>query len=375
MPDATAPSFTGQAAGGNAAQNYHKTGLVAQQSQAMLGGCMTVALLLFPFADYWWFYATFTFFVLGMLALDLGVFHRVAHVVGVKEALGWSIAWISLALLFGYGLYQYALWKFPLDPRLVGLDHALLARQVGLEYLTGLIVEKALSVDNIFVFIVVFTYFGIPPQYQHRVLFFGILGALFFRVIFISLGAVLMQFHWVIWLFGAFLILTGIKLLFAPEKPIEPEKNPVLRLLRRLLPVTSTIEGQNFFTRRAGVLYATPLLVCLVFLELTDIVFAVDSVPAIFAITKEPLIVFTSNVFAILGLRALFFVLAGVMHKFHFLKYGLGFVLMFVGLKMVWLNDAFDGKFPITWSLGIIAALLLGSMILSLLRPARPAAA
>lgn len=341
----------------------------------MLGGCMTVALLLFPFADYWWFYATFTFFVLGMLALDLGVFHRVAHVVGVKEALGWSIAWISLALLFGYGLYQYALWKFPLDPRLVGLDHALLARQVGLEYLTGLIVEKALSVDNIFVFIVVFTYFGIPPQYQHRVLFFGILGALFFRVIFISLGAVLMQFHWVIWLFGAFLILTGIKLLFAPEKPIEPEKNPVLRLLRRLLPVTSTIEGQNFFTRRAGVLYATPLLVCLVFLELTDIVFAVDSVPAIFAITKEPLIVFTSNVFAILGLRALFFVLAGVMHKFHFLKYGLGFVLMFVGLKMVWLNDAFDGKFPITWSLGIIAALLLGSMILSLLRPARPAAA
>lgn len=340
----------------------------------MLCCFMALAPLLFPFADYWWFYAGFTVFVLGMLALDLGVFHREAHVVSVKEATGWSITWITLALIFGYGLYQYALWKLPLDPRLVGLDHALLARQVGLEYLTGFIVEKALSVDNIFVFIVVFTYFGIPPKYQHRVLFFGILGALIFRIIFISLGAVLMQFHWVIWVFGAFLIFTGIKLLFAPEKPIEPEKNPILRVLRRLLPVTSTLEGQSFFTRHNGILHATPLFVCLVFLELTDIVFAVDSVPAIFAITKEPLIVFTSNIFAILGLRALFFLLAGVMHKFHFLKYGLGLVLVFVGLKMVWLNDAFGGKFPIAWSLGIIAALLAGSVILSLLRPARPPA-
>lgn len=325
------------------------------------------SILLFPFADYWWFYGLFTLFVLGMLALDLGVFHREAHEVGFREALTWSIVWVSLALVFGWGLYQYALYKFPLDPRLVGLDHVALAKQTGLEYLTGYVVEKSLSVDNIFVFVVVFSYFAIPAKYQHRVLFYGILGALVFRVIFISLGAVLMQFHWVIWAFGAFLILTGFKILFAPEKPLEPEKNPVIRLLRKLLPVTPTLEGQKFFLRKNGVLHATPLFVCLAFVELTDIVFAVDSVPAIFALTKEPLIVFTSNVFAILGLRAMFFMLAGVMHKFRFLKYGLGLVLVFVGLKMVWLNDAFGGKFPIGWSLGIIGTLIGTSVILSLL--------
>jgi tellurite resistance protein TerC len=330
---------------------------------------------LFPFADYWWFYAAFTAFVLGMLALDLGVFHRDAHVVGVKEALGWSTVWITLALLFGYGLYQYALYKFPLDPRLAGLDHAALAKQTGLEYLTGFVVEKSLSVDNIFVFVVVFGYFAVPAAYQHRVLFYGILGALFFRIIFISLGSVLMQFHWVIWLFGGFLILTGIKILFAPEKPIDPEKNPVIRLLRRLLPVTPQLHGQKFLTKLEGVWHATPLFVCLVFIEITDIVFAVDSVPAIFALTKEPLIVFTSNVFAILGLRALFFLLAGVMHKFRYLKYGLGLILVFVGLKMVWLNEAFGGKFPITWSLGIIGALLVASIVASLAIPVRAASA
>jgi tellurite resistance protein TerC len=328
---------------------------------------------LFPFSGYWGFYVLFTLFVLGMLALDLGIFHRDAHVVGFKEALGWSIFWISLALAFGYGLYQYALYKFPFDPRLAGLDHVALARQAGLEYLTGFVVEKSLSVDNIFVFVVVFSYFAVPAQYQHRVLFYGILGALFFRIIFISLGSVLMQFHWVIWFFGGFLILTGVKILFAPEKPIDPNKNPVIRLLRKLLPVTPQLHGQKFLTRIDGVWHATPLFVCLVFIEITDIVFAVDSVPAIFALTKEPLIVFTSNVFAILGLRALFFLLAGVMHKFRFLKYGLGLILVFVGLKMVWLNDAFGGKFPITWSLGIIGALLLASISASLLIPDRRA--
>ena len=334
---------------------------------------MPTDLILFPFADYWWFYGGFTVFVLAVLALDLGVFHREAHEVGFKEALAWSVVWVGLALVFGWGFYQYALHKFPLDPRLVGLDHAALARQSGLEYLTGYVVEKSLSVDNIFVFVVVFSYFAIPARLQHRVLFWGILGALFFRIIFIGLGAVLMQFHWVIWLFGGFLILTGIKLLFAPEKPIEPERNPVIRLLRRLLPVTPRLEGQKFLLRKDGVLHATPLLVCLVFIELTDIVFAVDSVPAIFALTKEPLIVYTSNVFAILGLRAMFFMLAGVMHKFRLLKYGLGLVLVFVGLKMVWLNDAFGGKFPIGWSLGIIGGIIGASVVLSLLLPARPA--
>jgi len=330
---------------------------------------------LFPFADYWWFYGLFTLFVLGMLALDLGVFHRDAHEVGVKEALGWSTVWISLALAFGYGLYQYALWQFPLDPRLAGLDHAALAKQTGLEYLTGFVVEKSLSVDNIFVFVVVFSYFGVPAKYQHRVLFYGILGALFFRIIFISLGAALMQFHWVILLFGGFLILTGLKILFAPDKPINPEKNPLIRLLRKLMPVTPQLHGQNFFVKLDGLWHATPLLVCLVSMEVTDIIFAVDSVPAIFALTREPLIVFTSNVFAILGLRALFFLLAGVMHKFRFLKYGLGLILVFVGLKMVWLNDAFGGKFPISWSLGIIGGLLAASIAASLLIPAKAATA
>jgi len=336
---------------------------------------MTESLTLFPFADYWWFYGLFTLFVLGMLALDLGVFHRDAHEVRLKEALGWSAVWIALALAFGYGLYAYALHRFPLDPRLAGLDHAALARQTGLEYLTGFVVEKSLSVDNIFVFVVVFGYFAVPPKYQHRVLFFGILGALIFRVIFISLGAVLMKFHWVIWLFGAFLVLTGLKILFAPEKPIEPEKNPLIRLLRRLVPVTPQLHGQSFFTRIDGVWHATPLLVCLVFVEVTDIVFAVDSVPAIFALTKEPLVVFTSNIFAILGLRALFFLLAGVMHRFRFLKYGLGLILVFVGLKMAWLNDVFGGKFPIGWSLGIIGALLGAAILASVLFPPRAAAA
>ena len=328
--------------------------------------------LLFPFADYWWFYGLFTLGVLVVLALDLGVFHREAHVVGFKEALGWSVFWVGLALLFGWGLHQFALYRLPLDPRLAGLDHAALAQQTGLEYLTGFVVEKSLAVDNIFVFIVVFTYFGVPAKYQHRVLFWGILGALLFRILFIALGSVLMQYEWIVWIFGAFLILTGFKILFAPEKPIEPEKNPVIRLLHRFVRVTPKLEGQAFFLRKAdGFVYATPLFVCLVFLELSDIIFAVDSVPAIFALTREPLIVFTSNVFAILGLRAMFFLLAGVMHKFHYLKYGLGLVLVFVGLKMVWLNDAFGGKFPISWSLGIIGAVIGAAVAASLLFPAR----
>ena len=329
---------------------------------------------LFPFADYWWFYSAFLLFVLGMLALDLGVFHRKAHAVSVKEAFAWTMVWVSLALAFCVGLYFYAQWKFPLDPRLAGLDHAALATQTALEFLAGYVIEASLSVDNIFVFVVVLGYFAVPPQYQHRVLFYGILGALVFRAIFISLGALLMQFHWVILLFGGFLILTGIKILFAPEKPIEPDKNPVLRLLRRLMPVTPALHGDKFLVRLNGVWHATPLFVCLVFIEISDIVFAVDSVPAIFALTREPLIVFTSNAFAIMGLRSLYFLLAGVMHKFRFLKYGLGIVLVFVGLKMVWLNEAFGGKFPISWSLGIIAAVLGAAVLVSLLVPSRASA-
>lgn len=327
---------------------------------------------LFPFADYWWFYALFTLGVLALLALDLGVFHRDAHVVKFREALGWSVVWAALALTFCFVLWRYAEWKLPQDPRLlaVGVTAAAaseLAQRTALEFLTGYVIELSLSVDNIFVFIVVFTFFGIPPQYQHRVLFYGILGALVFRVVFIALGSVLMQFHWVIWVFGGFLILTGLKILFAPEKPMDPDKNPLLRLLRRFVPIVPRFEGQKFFVMENGVRHGTPLLVALAAIEFSDIIFAVDSVPAIFAITKEPLIVFTSNIFAILGLRSMFFLLAGVVHKFRYLKYGLGLVLVFVGLKMAWLNEHFGGKFPITWSLGIIAGLLGASIIVSLL--------
>ena len=334
---------------------------------------------LFPFAEYWWFYASFTVAVIGMLSLDLGVFHRNAHAVSMKEALGWTITWCVLALTFCFAFWQYAEWKLPQDPRLIaaGVSAAAaeaMARQTALEFLTGYVIELSLSVDNIFVFVIVFTFFGIPREYRHRVLFFGILGALVFRVIFISLGAVLMKFHWVIWVFGGFLVLTGLKILFAPEKPLDPEKNPLLRLLRRFVPITPELHGQKFIVMKNGVRHGTPLLVALMAIEFSDIIFAVDSVPAIFAITREPLIVFTSNIFAILGLRSMFFLLSGVMHKFHFLKYGLGIVLIFVGLKMAWLNEAFGGKFPIVWSLGIIAGVLGSSVVISLLFP-KPAPA
>lgn len=323
-------------------------------------------LLLFPFQDYWWFYAGFTLFVLAVLALDLGVFHREAHEVGVREAAAWSVVWVALALAFNYLFYRYALWRLPQVPGLAGLDHAALARDAGLEFLAGYIVEKALAVDNIFVFVAVFSYFAVPPRYQHRVLFYGILGALVFRALFISLGAVLMQYKWVVLVFGVFLLATGLKILFLPEKPIDPERNPVIRLLRRLVPVWPRIEGERFWVRHEGVLYATPLFVALVFIEFSDIIFAIDSVPAIFALTNEPLIVFTSNIFAILGLRAMFFLLANAVQAFQYLKYGLGVVLIFVGLKMVWLNQAFGGKFPITWSLGIIGSVLALSILVSI---------
>ena len=329
-------------------------------------------LYLFPFEEYWWLYASFTAFVLVLLALDLGVFHRKAHAVSIREAAIWSAVWVALALSFNYLLYRYAFWRFSTDPVLMempGFDATDAARGVGLEFLTGYIIEKSLSVDNIFVFVVVFGYFAIPAVYQHRVLFYGILGALIFRAIFIALGSVLMQYHWVILLFGGFLIFTGVKMFFTKEKEIGPEENFLLRLLRRLMPVTRELRGQSFFVRENGRLLATPLLMALVFLEMTDVIFAVDSVPAIFALTNEPFIVFTSNIFAILGLRAMYFMLAGAVDKFHMLKYGLAIVLVFVGLKMVWLNNLYGGKFPITISLGIIGGVLALSITLSLLFP------
>jgi TerC family integral membrane protein len=327
---------------------------------------------LFPFADYWWFYLCFTGFVLLLLALDLGVFHRKAHEVSFREAATWSVVWVTLALVFNFLLYQYALWKFPQDARLLatpGFEPAAAAWRVALEFLTGYVVEKSLSVDNVFVFVLVFGYFAVPAKYQHRVLFYGIIGALAFRAVFIALGSALMQYHWVVVLFGAFLLITGVKMIFTPEKGVEPEKNLLVRLFRRIVPTTKVLHGQRFFVRTDGVFHATPLFVALLFLEATDIIFAVDSVPAIFALTKEPLIVFTSNIFAILGLRAMYFMLAGAMGKFHMLKYGLALVLIFVGLKMVWLNGLYDGKFPISLSLGIITGVIALSILLSLAFP------
>ena len=322
---------------------------------------------LFPFDQYWGFYAVFTGFIQLLLVLDLGLFHRSAHKVSMREAAGWSVFWVSLGLIFGYGLYRYALWSFPQDPGLAGLNHGALAQQTMLEYFTGFVIEKALAVDNLFVFVMVFAYLAIPPEYQHRILFFGILGALIFRAIFIALGSVLLQYEIIVLVFGILLIITGIKILVVPKKPLDNKENALLRLLTKWLPVTPGFHGQSFFVRSGGKLMVTPLFVALVFIEISDIIFAVDSVPAIFAITDEPLIVFTSNVFAILGMRAMFFLLAGLVEKFSLLHYALGAILVFVGLKMAWLNQAFGGKFPITWSLAIILGLLALSVVGSLL--------
>ena len=293
-------------------------------------------------------WVVFNVFVLGILALDLLVLHRKAHAVSLREAAAWSCAWVSLALIFGLGVYFFR------------------GAEKGLEFLTGYVIEWSLSVDNLFVFLVIFSYFAVPAVYQHRVLFWGILGALVLRATFIATGtALLANFHWMIYVFGGFLIFTGIKLLFAGEGKIEPEKNPAVLLVRRFMKVTPDYEGQRFFIRRHGKLWATPLFLVLVVVETTDVIFAVDSIPAIFAITLDPFIVYTSNVFAILGLRALFFLLAGVMEMFHYLRVGLSFVLCFVGAKML-IVDFY--KIPIGVSLGAVGGILLLSILASMLR-------
>lgn len=331
-------------------------------------------MILFPFADYWSFYLIFTAFVLLMLLLDLGIFHREAHEVRFREAATWTAIWITLALVFNWFFYRYALWKFQNAPQysnISGFVPESEATRVALEFLTGFIVEKSLAIDNVFVFVVVFSFFAIPAKYQHRILFFGIIGALVFRIIFIALGALLMQYQLIVIFFGVLLIATGIKLFFAPKKPLDPSRNPIIRFVKKVVPLTDSISGQKFFLYSNGKRYATPLFLALLFVEVSDVIFAVDSVPAIFAITKEPLIVFTSNVFAILGLRSMYFMLAGVVDRFHLLKYGLGVVLVFVGLKMAYLNDVFGGKFPVSWSLGIITSVIGTSILLSMLVPAK----
>jgi tellurite resistance protein TerC len=331
--------------------------------------------MLFPFSQYWWFYGLFVTGVLALLALDLGLLRREAREPRFREAVAWCGVWVGLALAFAAGLYAYCASTLPLDPRLAaqpGFDAEGIAAQVALEFLTGYVVEYSLSVDNIFVFVLLLRYFAVPGRYQHRVLFYGILGALVFRAIFVALGAVLLQFHWIVWLFGLFLVVTGVKMAVGADHPVEPERNLVIRTVRRLLPVTAEFRGQAFVVREEGRWWATPLLVALLCLEASDIVFAIDSVPAIFALTREPFIVFTSNIFAILGLRSLFSMLGGAVERFHLLRYGLALVLIFVGLKMLWLDAAFGGKFPIGWSLAIVGALLASSVIGSLLVRPRP---
>ena len=333
--------------------------------------------LLFPFAQYWWFYAALVGVVLALLALDLGVFHRTPHRVRFREALAWCAAWVALAALFNVALYAYGLWRFPLDARLTalpGFDPRAAAWQVALEFLAGYLVEYSLSVDNIFVFVLVLGYFRVPAEYQHRVLFYGIAGALVFRAIFVSLGAVLMQFHWVVWAFGAFLIVTGAKLALDSGEAADPGRNILIRILKRLLPVTPEFHGQRFVVRKDRRLWLTPLAVALLCLEATDIVFAIDSVPAIFGLTREPFVVFASTIFAILGLRSMYSMLGGAVERFHLLRYGLAAVLVFVGVKMVWLDGWFGGKFPIGASLSVIASVLLLSVVLSLLYPRRAGA-
>ena len=297
-------------------------------------------------SDRLFLWIAFNIFVLGMLALDLGIFHRKAHAVSLKEASIWSAVWIFLALVFDLAIYFT--W----------------GHEKALEFLTGYVIEKSLSVDNLFVFLMIFQYFATPPMFQHRILFWGIVGALFLRAVFIATGAALLHnFHWMIYVFGGFLIITGIKMLREGDQKLEPEKNPVVRLFQRWIPLTHEYHGQRFFIREQGKVRATLLMLVLVVVETTDVIFAVDSIPAIFAITQDPFIVYTSNVFAILGLRALYFMLAGVMQMFTYLKVGLSFVLCFVGAKMI-VVDFY--KIPIGASLGVIGAILMISIIASL---------
>ena len=299
-----------------------------------------------------WVWLAFIGAVLGMLVLDLGVFHRKAHTVSVREAATWSAVWVALSLAFAVLVY---VWQGP---------------DKGLEFITGYLIEKSLAVDNIFVFVLVFSFFATPQVYQHRVLFWGVIGALVMRGVMIYLGATLIeQFGWILYVFGGLLLLTGVRMLFQKhDADIDLNQNPAVRLARRLFRVSDDYDGQKFFTVKNGVRMATPLFLVLIFIEATDLVFAVDSIPAVFAITTDPFIVFTSNVLAILGLRSMYFLLANVVHRFIYLKTGLSFILVFIGVKML-LLDVF--KIPTAVSLGVVMGILTASVVLSLIKTGR----
>lgn len=290
----------------------------------------------------------FNLFVVMMLILDLKFFNKTSHVIQIKEALLLSAFWIFLALLFNYGIYYFY------------------NTQLALDFLAGYLIEKSLSVDNLFVFILIFSYFKVPAEYQHKVLFWGIIGALIMRAIFIFGGITLIaRFHWLIYVFGIFLIFTGIKLALEKDKEMHPENNPVLKLFKRWMPITANYEGDKFFIKVSGKLMATPLFVVVLIVETTDVMFAVDSIPAIFAVTLDPFIVYTSNVFAILGLRALYFALAGMMNMFCYLKYGLSVILIFIGVKMM-VSEIY--KIPTSLALGMIAIILAVSILASVIK-------
>ncbi len=294
-------------------------------------------------------WVAFIAFVILLLAIDLGVFHRKEHEIKIKEALIWSAIWISLALIFNYGVYIF------------------MGKEKALEFLTGYLLEKSLSVDNLFVFIMLFTFFNVNPKHQHKVLFWGILGALIMRAFFIFAGvALISKFHWIIYIFGAFLVFTGIKMLFYKDEKIEPDKNPLVKLFKKIFPVTENMHGSKFFVRINAKTFATPLFIVLLVVEFTDLIFAVDSIPAILAISSDTFIIFTSNVFAILGLRALYFALAGITKYFYYLKYGLSAILVFVGIKMVIVGFY---KISIVYSLLTILGILIISVILSIMIP------
>lgn len=294
-------------------------------------------------------WVVFNVFIIAMLIIDLVVFHQDEHEESVKEALIWTGVWIALALVFGIGVYYY------------------MGSQTALDYYTGYLIEKSLSVDNIFVFLLVFSYFNVPAKYQHKVLFWGIFGALVMRLVFIFVGVTLLnEFHWIIYVFGGLLIYTGIKLAFEKDKEVHPERNPILKLVRRFIPVTKNYHGSSFFIKKMGRTMATPMFVVLIVIETTDLVFAIDSIPAILAITRDEFIVYSSNAFAILGLRALYFALSGIMNMFHYLHYGLSAVLIFVGVKMV-LSDVYH--LPTPYALGFIAIALTASVVASVMNP------
>lgn len=307
------------------------------------------------------FWIGFNAFVIIMLVLDLGFFHRKSHEVKIKEALTWSGVWIALALIFNAGIYFF----YTPPPGLKPIDSTM-------QFFTGYIIEKSLSVDNIFVFVLIFSYFKVKPEYQHKVLFWGILGALVMRAIFIFTGVALInKFTFVIYIFGVFLILTGIKLALEKDKKINPEKNPVLKVFKKFFGVSPEYANGKFFTRENGKRIATPLLVVLIVVETTDLIFAVDSIPAILAVTKDPFIVYSSNIFAILGLRALYFALAGMMKLFHYLHYGLAAILVLVGVKMI-LNHHFKAEIISTEiSLVLVLVILAVSVVFSIKYPAK----